>query len=400
MRYPDRPPAPLASTSWQTRGPRSAATRCASWAPRGRGVSLAYLVTCARHRSPRPGAGRSALTRLFGGLERRRLRLVQARPKSGLTRRERRRAAPPAAGVVAGGRLRVPARGGAVAARLPGGGVRGLRPGAPADRPVAGHGRHHGHVRLAHRPRRRGLARRARSAWSRWCPWRTSSRWPRRPRRHRPGCCSTRARRELAAEVADLRRSRVGPGRRLRDRAPPDRARPARRRPAAAGRPHHDAGAGGARRTRRARGWPPCRTPTARPRRRWPSCAAPSAASTRGCWSTTGWPPRCTSWPTGRRCPSTVDIRLPERLPPPVEQAAYFVVSEALTNVARHARARRAGVHAWLARRHARADDRGRRRGRRHRRRRRHRAGRAGASGSRRWVARCRSPARPAARRR
>ena len=45
--------------------------------------------------------------------------------------------------------------------------------------------------------------------------------------------------------------------------------------------------------------------------------------------------------------PVTVDIRLPERLAPPVEQAAYFVVSEALTNISRHARARRAGVHAW-----------------------------------------------------
>jgi signal transduction histidine kinase len=45
--------------------------------------------------------------------------------------------------------------------------------------------------------------------------------------------------------------------------------------------------------------------------------------------------------------PVTVDIRLPERLAAPVEQAAYFVVSEALTNVARHARAGRAGVHGW-----------------------------------------------------
>ena len=45
--------------------------------------------------------------------------------------------------------------------------------------------------------------------------------------------------------------------------------------------------------------------------------------------------------------PVSVDIRLDERLRPPVEQAAYFVVSEALTNIARHARARRAGVHAW-----------------------------------------------------
>jgi signal transduction histidine kinase len=46
--------------------------------------------------------------------------------------------------------------------------------------------------------------------------------------------------------------------------------------------------------------------------------------------------------------PVTVDIRLAERLPAPVEQAAYFVASEALTNIARHAQARRAGVHAWL----------------------------------------------------
>ena len=46
--------------------------------------------------------------------------------------------------------------------------------------------------------------------------------------------------------------------------------------------------------------------------------------------------------------PVSVDIRLPGRLAAPVEQAAYFVVSEALTNVTRHAQARRVGVHAWL----------------------------------------------------
>src|SRR5690606_31442707 len=47
--------------------------------------------------------------------------------------------------------------------------------------------------------------------------------------------------------------------------------------------------------------------------------------------------------------PVTVDVRLPERLPAPVEAAAYFVVSEALTNVVRHANARSVRVHARLA---------------------------------------------------
>jgi signal transduction histidine kinase len=46
--------------------------------------------------------------------------------------------------------------------------------------------------------------------------------------------------------------------------------------------------------------------------------------------------------------PVTVDLVLPERLPGPVENAAYFVVSEALTNAARHARATRAAVQAWV----------------------------------------------------
>src|SRR6478752_4926523 len=45
--------------------------------------------------------------------------------------------------------------------------------------------------------------------------------------------------------------------------------------------------------------------------------------------------------------PVSVDIRLVERLPGPVETAAYFLVSEALTNVVRHAQARRAEVHGW-----------------------------------------------------
>jgi signal transduction histidine kinase len=45
--------------------------------------------------------------------------------------------------------------------------------------------------------------------------------------------------------------------------------------------------------------------------------------------------------------PAQIDIVLPGRLPGPVETAAYFVVSEALTNVTRHASAREVQVHAW-----------------------------------------------------
>jgi signal transduction histidine kinase len=46
--------------------------------------------------------------------------------------------------------------------------------------------------------------------------------------------------------------------------------------------------------------------------------------------------------------PVDVDVRLPGRLPQPIEVTAYFVVAEALTNVARHSAARRAGVTAGL----------------------------------------------------
>ncbi|MEV4764327.1 histidine kinase [Micromonospora chokoriensis] len=45
--------------------------------------------------------------------------------------------------------------------------------------------------------------------------------------------------------------------------------------------------------------------------------------------------------------PVHLDLALDGRLPPAVEAAAYFFVSESLTNVARHARARSAQVHAW-----------------------------------------------------
>jgi signal transduction histidine kinase len=42
--------------------------------------------------------------------------------------------------------------------------------------------------------------------------------------------------------------------------------------------------------------------------------------------------------------PVTVQLALPSRLPPPIEAAAYFVVSEALANVAKHAQASSCGV--------------------------------------------------------
>ena len=42
--------------------------------------------------------------------------------------------------------------------------------------------------------------------------------------------------------------------------------------------------------------------------------------------------------------PVTLNVEVAERPPPAVESTAYFVVTEALTNVARHARATRATV--------------------------------------------------------
>lgn len=46
--------------------------------------------------------------------------------------------------------------------------------------------------------------------------------------------------------------------------------------------------------------------------------------------------------------PVSVDIQVPGRLPAPVEGAAYFVASEAITNVARHAEARSCRVTGWV----------------------------------------------------
>ncbi|WP_328323763.1 sensor domain-containing protein [Kribbella sp. NBC_00382] len=47
--------------------------------------------------------------------------------------------------------------------------------------------------------------------------------------------------------------------------------------------------------------------------------------------------------------PVSVRMTLPDRLPTPIEGAAYFVVSEALGNVAKHAQATRCEVEGWVA---------------------------------------------------
>jgi signal transduction histidine kinase len=61
-----------------------------------------------------------------------------------------------------------------------------------------------------------------------------------------------------------------------------------------------------------------------------------SAASTR----------RCSPTALAQRCPVPVDldVELPRRPPEPVEAAVWFIVGEALTNVARHSQARQAWV--------------------------------------------------------
>ncbi|ADB32515.1 histidine kinase [Kribbella flavida DSM 17836] len=47
--------------------------------------------------------------------------------------------------------------------------------------------------------------------------------------------------------------------------------------------------------------------------------------------------------------PVSVRMSLPNRLPAPIEAAAYFFVSEALANVAKHAEATRCDVEAWVS---------------------------------------------------
>jgi signal transduction histidine kinase len=61
-----------------------------------------------------------------------------------------------------------------------------------------------------------------------------------------------------------------------------------------------------------------------------------------------GLPPAITELARRSAVPAQVDVVLSERLPPAVESTAYFVVSEALTNVARHAHARSVTIRGRL----------------------------------------------------
>jgi hypothetical protein len=70
---------------------------------------------------------------------------------------------------------------------------------------------------------------------------------------------------------------------------------------------------------------------------RWTSCAGSPAGSTPPSSPTAAWTRRSRCWPAAPPSPS--DVRFNGRLSDPIEIAAYFVVAEALTNVAKHARA-------------------------------------------------------------
>jgi signal transduction histidine kinase len=61
-----------------------------------------------------------------------------------------------------------------------------------------------------------------------------------------------------------------------------------------------------------------------------------------------GLPPALAELARRSPVPSRVDVRLPGRLPATVESTAYFVVSEALANVAKHARASRVQIRGRL----------------------------------------------------
>ena len=116
---------------------------------------------------------------------------------------------------------------------------------------------------------------------------------------------------------------------------------------------------------RRRRRSSPARARSSRWRSR--SCASSHAASIRRCSPTAASTPRSRASRPARRSRSS-STRVGRRLPEPIEAAAYYVVSEAVANVVKHARRVRrsgSGVEAENGQRR----DRGRRRRRRRRRR-------------------------------
>ena len=95
----------------------------------------------------------------------------------------------------------------------------------------------------------------------------------------------------------------------------------------------------------------PARGSGADPRRpaRGPSrdrrAARPRArASCRRCSPTAGWSPRCESLAARYGLGTAIEADTHRGLAPAVESAAYFVIAEALTNTAKHARAQ----HSWV----------------------------------------------------
>ena len=123
------------------------------------------------------------------------------------------------------------------------------------------------------------------------------------------------------------------------------RARPPRRRPGAPRRARAAAADGAHARAARTTSWPGCSTA---PRR----SSRPSLGELRelargihpAVLTERGLEPALQSLVARAPVPVTVEARSEERLPGPVESAAYFVVSEALANVAKYARATHATV--------------------------------------------------------
>ena len=160
---------------------------------------------------------------------------------------------------------------------------------------------------------------------------------------------------ELREQITDLEAQTGTPrgpeGRRRLGRG--DRAAPARtrhpRRPAAAAGPAGDGPRPGPAAVRhRPGGGPRHRRRGARPRpgRRWTSCARCPAASRRRSWPTAACPRRWPPWPAAAPSRSSWTAAEPTAAARtrPRRTTAYFVVAEALTNVAKHSRRHRVQV--------------------------------------------------------